>query len=200
MSKRAWIIIGVIVIVLIAIISSYNGLISKSQAVDNAWGNVQTNYQRRADLVPNLVSTVKGAANFEQQTLTAVVEARASATSIKLDAKDLTPENLAKYQAAQNQLCGSLSRLLVVAENYPQLQATASFRDLQAQLEGTENRIAVSRKDFNDAVLSYNTTANSFPNVIFARLFGFNTKGYFEATSAAQTVPTVDFTSTTTTR
>ena len=193
MSKKAWIIIGVIVIVLIAIISSYNGLISKSQAVDSAWGNVQTNYQRRADLVPNLVSTVKGAANFEQKTLTAVVEARASATGIKLDAKDLTPENLAKYQAAQNQLSGSLSRLLVVAENYPQLQATASFRDLQAQLEGTENRIAVSRKDFNDAVLSYNTSASRFPTVIFARLFGFNVKGYFEATTAAQTVPTVDF-------
>ena len=193
MSKKAWIIIGIIVIVLIAIISSYNGLISKSQAVDNAWGNVQTNYQRRADLVPNLVSTVKGASNFEQKTLTAVVEARASATGIKLDAKDLTPENLAKYQAAQNQLSGSLSRLLVVAENYPQLQATASFRDLQAQLEGTENRIAVSRKDFNDAFLSYNTSASSFPTVIFARLFGFKVKGYFEATTAAQTVPTVDF-------
>lgn len=193
MSKKAWIIIGVIVVVLIAIASSYNGLISKSQAMDNAWGNVQTNYQRRADLVPNLVSTVKGASNFEQQTLTAVVEARASATGIKLDAKDLTPENLAKYQAAQNQLSGSLSRLLVVAENYPQLQATAAYRDLQAQLEGTENRIAVSRKDFNDAVLSYNTKANTFPTVIFARLFGFTTKGYFEATPAAQTVPTVDF-------
>lgn len=200
MSKKAWIIIGVIVVVLIAIISSYNGLISKSQVVDNAWGNVQTNYQRRADLVPNLVSTVKGASNFEQQTLTAVVEARASATGIKLDAKDLTPENLAKYQAAQNQLSGSLSRLLVVAENYPQLQATAAYRDLQAQLEGTENRIAVSRKDFNDAVLSYNTAANTFPAVIIARLFGFSTKGYFAATSAAQTVPTVDFTSTTTAR
>ncbi len=193
MSKTLWIVIGVIVIIGLFAVGSYNGLVGKSQAVDNAWGNVQTVYQRRADLVPNLVNTVKGAANFEQKTLTDVVNARAQATSINIDAKDLTPEKLSQFQAAQSNLSSSLGRLIAVAENYPQLTATQNFRDLQVSLEGTENRISVERKNFNDTVVSYNTAAQRFPGVLFAKLFGFAPKAYFEADAAAQVAPKVDF-------
>lgn len=188
-----------IIVVVIAIAlgmygcSSYNGLVDKDTQVEKSWANVQTQYQRRADLIPNLVRTVQGAANFEKSTLTAVIQARASATGINLNADQLTPENIQKFQAAQDQLSGSLSRLLAVAENYPQLRATQNFSELQAQLEGTENRITVARNDFNGTATSYNQSVRSFPNNIFAGIFGFERKGLFEASRAAQNAPTVQF-------
>ena len=173
--------------------SSYNGLVQSDTAVQEKWAQVQTQYQRRADLIPNLVRTVQGAANFEKGTLVAVQEARSKATSINLSAGDLTPENIQKFQAAQDQVSGSLSRLLAVAENYPNLKANQNFLELQAQLEGTENRISVSRNDFNGAVKTYNQSVRSFPNNIFAGIFGFPVKGFFEASQAAQSAPTVQF-------
>jgi LemA protein len=189
---------AIIVIVVLALLgmygcSSYNGLVTQDTEVQEKWAQVQTQYQRRADLIPNLVRTVQGAANFEKSTLQAVISARANATGINLNANDLTPENIQKFQAAQDQLSGSLSRLLAVAENYPQLKATQNFSDLQAQLEGTENRITVARNDFNGAVKGYNLAVRSFPNNIFAGIFGFAPKGFFEASQAAQSAPTVDF-------
>ncbi|MEZ0484810.1 LemA family protein [Fibrella aquatica] len=188
----------IILVVVVAIFgmygcSSYNGLVEKDNNVEKTWANVQTQYQRRADLIPNLVRTVQGVANFEKSTLQSVIEARAGATSIKLSADQLTPENLQKFQAAQDQLGGSLSRLLAVSENYPQLKATQNFSELQAQLEGTENRITVARNDFNGVVGTYNGSVRSFPNNIFAGIFGFQKKGFFEASAAAQSAPTVDF-------
>lgn len=190
---------GLIIVIVIALIfgffgcSTYNGLVSKDTNVDAKWAQVQTDYQRRADLIPNLVRTVQGAANFEKSTLQAVIEARAKATSINLSADQLTPENIQRFQQAQDQLSGSLSRLLAVAENYPQLKATQNFSELQAQLEGTENRIAVSRKDFNTSVQDYNQSVRSFPANIFAGIFGFQRRGFFEASQAAQQAPTVQF-------
>ncbi|MEZ0539401.1 LemA family protein [Fibrella arboris] len=190
---------GLIIFVVVAALlgmygcSSYNGLVDKDTNVDKYWSQVQTQYQRRADLIPNLVRTVQGVANFEKSTLQGVIEARANATSIKLSADQLTPENIQKFQAAQDQLGGSLSRLLAVSENYPQLKATQNFSELQAQLEGTENRIAVARNDFNTAATDYNKSVRSFPNNIFAGIFGFPRKGLFEASAAAQNAPTVDF-------
>ncbi|WP_461082845.1 LemA family protein [Spirosoma flavus] len=190
---------SLIIVVVVALIlgmygcSSYNGLVEKDTKVQNAWANVQTQYQRRADLIPNLVNTVKGAANFEKSTLEAVVNARARATGVTLSADQLTPENLQKFQAAQDQLSGTLSRLLAVAENYPQLRATQNFSELQAQIEGTENRINVARNDFNGVATSYNQSVRSFPNNIFAGVFGFQRKGLFEASQAAQSAPTVQF-------
>lgn len=188
-----------IVVVVIALIlgmfgcSSYNGLVEKDAAVQEKWSQVQTQYQRRADLIPNIVNTVKGAADFEKSTLTAVIQARSKASSINLSADQLTPENIQKFQAAQDQLSGSLSRLLAVAEAYPNLKANQNFLELQAQLEGTENRIAVARNDFNGAVKTYNVSVRSFPNNIFAGIFGFPVKGFFEASQAAQSAPTVKF-------
>ena len=188
----------IIVVVVLALLgmygcSSYNGLVQTDANVGEKWAQVQTQYQRRADLIPNLVRTVQGAANFEKSTLQAVIQARANATGINLNADQLTPENIKKFQAAQDQLSGSLSRLLAVAESYPQLRATQNFSDLQAQLEGTENRISVSRNDFNGAVKGYNVSVRSFPNSIFAGIFGFAVKGFFEASAAAQNAPTVEF-------
>jgi LemA protein len=161
--------------------------------VKTKWSNVQSDYQRRADLIPNLVSTVKGAANFEQTTLTNVIEARAKATSVNVSSENLTPEKIQQFQQAQNQLGGALSRLLVVAEQYPQLQATQNFRDLQAQLEGTENRIKVSRNDFNAAVQEYNSVVRRFPNNLFAGMFGFQVKEGFVADAGSQKAPKVEF-------
>lgn len=190
---------GLIIVVVIALLfgfygcSSYNGLVQNDTNVQEKWAQVQTQYQRRSDLIPNLVRTVQGAANFEKSTLTAVIQARANATGIKLSADQLTPENIQKFQAAQDQLGGSLSRLLAVAESYPQLKATENFSELQAQLEGTENRIAVARNDFNGTVRQYNQSVRSFPNNIFAGIFGFAVKGFFEASQAAQNAPTVQF-------
>ena len=193
--KRLWIfIIALVVLIVFWAGASYNGLIKKDQGVKSKWSAVEGQYQRRADLIPNLVSTVKGAANFEQETLQQVVEARAKATAITISADQLTPENIAKYQNAQTELSGALGRLLAVAESYPQLQAVQAFRDLQVQLEGTENRIAVARKDFTDAVQVYNTAIHTFPRNILAGIFGFSEKGYFTADAGSDKAPQVDFT------
>lgn len=185
-----WII--VIVLVLFAF-SSYNGLVSKEEDVSKAWSNVESDYQRRSDLIPNLVNTVKGYANFEKETLTAVISARASATQVKIDASNLTEENMAAFQQAQGGLSSALSRLLVVAEQYPDLKANQNFLDLQAQLEGTENRINVSRQRFNEVVNTYNVSRRKFPAVIFASIFGFKEKAYFKAEAGAEKAPEVKF-------
>jgi LemA protein len=173
--------------------SGYNNMVGLDQDVKGKWGNVQSEYQRRSDLIPNLVNTVKGAANFEQETLTKVIEARAKATQTTIDPANLTPENLAKFQQAQGELSGALSRLLVTVERYPELKANANFTALQAQLEGTENRIKVARNDFNTSVQGYNTAVKTFPNNIFANLFGFQEKGYFAADPGSDKAPTVEF-------
>jgi len=167
--------------------------VKQDQNVKGKWGNVQSEYQRRSDLIPNLVNTVKGAANFEQETLTKVIEARAKATQTTIDPANLTPENIAKFQQAQGELSSSLSRLLVTIERYPDLKANANYQNLQAQLEGTENRIKVSRNDFNTSVQEFNTTVKSFPNNIFAGIFNFKEKGYFAADAGSEKAPTVDF-------
>ncbi|MCZ4245433.1 LemA family protein [Pedobacter punctiformis] len=171
----------------------YNSMVKLDENVKSKWGTVQTQYQRRADLIPNLVSTVKGAAKFEQGTLTAVVEARAKATQMTVKADELTPENIQKYQEAQGQLSQALGKLLSITENYPELKATQQFSDLSAQLESTENRITVARKDFNDAVQEYNSKIRSFPTNLTAGMFGFKAKGYFEADAAAKNAPKVEF-------
>ena len=173
--------------------NGYNGLVSQDENVSNAWNKVQSDYQRRADLIPNLVNTVKGEANFEQTTLQNVIAARASATQMKVDAKDLTPEKLQQFQANQGQLSQALGRLLVVSENYPNLKANEAFRGLQAQLEGTENRIKVSRNDFNDAVKDYNVKVRSFPMNIFSGMFGFKAQEGFKADAGASKAPEVKF-------
>ncbi|MCP9764812.1 LemA family protein [Lacihabitans soyangensis] len=173
--------------------SSYNGLVGKDNNVQKLWADVQTQYQRRADLISTLVKTVQGAADFEKSTLTEVIQARASATQVKFEAKDLTPENMAKFQAAQDQLSGSLSRLMVSVEQYPNLKANQNFLDLQAELAGTENRIAVARRDFNGGVGEYNLSVRSFPMNILAGMFGFAPKGFFEASAKAQDAPDVNF-------
>jgi len=197
--KKLLIVLGVlaavVLIFILAAAGSYNGLVKLSQGTDSTWAQVQNNYQRRNDLIPNLVSTVSGAANFEKSTLTAVTDARASVGKVQINAATAPtdPQKLAEFQRAQDQLGSALSRLLVVSENYPQLRATANFRDLQAQLEGTENRIAVARKDFNDAVQSYDTAVKSFPAVLYAGFFGFKEKPYFAATAGSETPPKVDF-------
>ena len=186
-----------LVVLLVAVMAgmSYNGLVRRSQAVDSQWAQVQNVYQRRADLVPNLVATVSGAANFEKSTLTEITEARASVGQLKINPNSapLEASTLAQFDKAQGALSSALSRLLVVAERYPDLKATANFRDLQAQLEGTENRIAVERGRFNDAVRSYNTAIKSFPEVFFAGMLGFREKPYFAATAGAETPPKVQF-------
>ena len=176
--------------------STYNSLVQGDEQVQQSWANVQAAYQRRADLIPNLVETVKGAADFEQETLTAVTEARAKATSIQVNPEDLeNPQQLQQFQQAQSALGQSLGRLLAVSENYPELRATQNFSDLQAQLEGTENRITVARRDYNNAVRQYNTQVRSFPTVIFAGLLGFEQKASFEAEQGAEQAPDVDFNS-----
>lgn len=174
---------------------SYNRLIALSQNVDKKWADVQSVYQRRADLIPNLVNTVQGAANFEKSTLTDVINARASATQVRIDPSKAPtdPQQLAQFQAAQNQLSGALGRLLAVAENYPQLRATENFQNLQVQLEGTENRISVERNNFNGAVQEYNTAVQMFPTNLLAKAFGFQTKPFFNAQPGAERAPTVNF-------
>jgi LemA protein len=172
---------------------SYNSMVQMDENVKAKWGAVESQYQRRADLIPNLVNTVKGVANFEQSTLLGVTEARAKATAITVDPTKLTPETIQKYQAAQGQLSTALGRLLVASENYPELKANENFTALQAQLEGTENRINVARLDFNQAVQDYNSKIRSFPANITAKMFGFTEKGYFQAEPGANKVPTVKF-------
>jgi len=193
MNKTVGIVLGVIALVIFWGVGSRNSMATSDQDVKAKWANVQSAYQRRADLIPNLVKTVQGVANFEKSTLTAVIEARASATQMKLDSKDLSPENLQKYQAAQSSLGGALSRLMVVAENYPQLKATENFSELQAQLEGTENRIKEERDNFNSAVQAYNTLIVTFPNSLIASFSGFAEKGFFQAEAGSEKAPEVNF-------
>lgn len=195
--KKSWIVIGVIVVLVFIIYrlfaGSYNNMVSKEEDVKSQWAQVENSYQRRSDLIPNLVSTVKGYAEFEKSTLTEVIQARASATSMKIDANNLSPENIAKFQQAQDGLSGALSRLLVSVEKYPDLKANQNFLELQSQLEGTENRIAVERGRFNDMVQSYNKYVRSFPNNIFAGFYGFGQKGYFQAVAGSEKAPEVKF-------
>ena len=193
MNKTVLIVLGVIALVIFWGVGSRNSMATSDQDVKAKWANVQSAYQRRADLIPNLVKTVQGVANFEKSTLTAVIEARASATQMKLDSKDLSPENLQKYQAAQSSLGGALSRLMVVAENYPQLKATENFSELQVQLEGTENRIKEERDNFNTAVQAYNTLIVTFPNSLIASFSGFAEKGFFQAEAGSEKAPEVNF-------
>jgi LemA protein len=193
--KILLVIVGLVVVVGLWAVSVFNRLVSLQQGTDAAWSQVQNVYQRRADLVPNLVSTVSGSANFEKSTLMEVTEARASVGRVQLPAGTAPTDQatLEKFQQAQAQLGGALSRLLVVAERYPELRATAGFRDLQAQLEGTENRIAVERGRFNEAVQAYNTAIKRFPAVIFAGMFGHTPKAYFTATAGSERPPEVRF-------
>lgn len=195
MNKTLLIILGVLVLIILAAVGSYNGLVGSSQAVDASWAQVQNVYQRRADLIPNLVQTVQGAANFEKSTIVQVTEARASVGKVNINQNQAPTDaaQLAQYQQAQGQLGTALSRLLVVAENYPDLKATANFRDLQAQLEGTENRITVERGRFNAAVQAYNTKIKSLPTVFFAGFLGFQQKPYFQSTAGSETAPAVKF-------
>src|SRR3954470_21281849 len=189
-------VLGLIVLIIVVMAGgSYNRLVGLSQNVDKQWAQVQNVYQRRADLIPNLVSTVSGAANFEKSTLTEVTTARASVGQVKIDPNTAPsdPAKLAEFDKAQGQLTSALSRLLVVAEQYPQLKATENFQTLQAQLEGTENRISVERGRFNEAVQSYNTAIKSFPATLYAGMFGFKDKPYFAATAGAETPPKVQF-------
>lgn len=171
----------------------YNRLVEQDEAIAQQWAQVENAYQRRADLIPNLVNTVKGYADFEQETLTRVIEARSKATSINVDAENLSPESIENFQQAQDQLSSALSRLLVTVERYPDLKANQNFLELQAQLEGTENRIAFERKKFNDSVGVYNRSVRRFPRNIVAAIFGFDRKGYFEAESGAEEAPEVQF-------
>jgi LemA protein len=187
------IILGIVIILGAWSCSGYNGLVKQDETVKNKWNNVQSSYQRRTDLIPNLVNTVKGEANFEQTTLTNIVEARAKATQVKVDPSNITPEKLAEFQQAQNGVTSSLGRLLAVVENYPNLKTNEGFRALQAELAGTENRINVARNDFNDAVNTYNTKARSFPMNIFAGMFGFKVKEGFKSDPGSEKAPDVKF-------
>ena len=192
--KKLLVLIIVDVIALGAVlVPSYNGLVKAEEEIDSVWANVESTYQRRADLIPNLVNTVKGQANFEQETLTGVVEARAKATQTKIDPTNMTEEQLAQFQQNQNAVGSALSRLLVTVEKYPELKAHEGFMNLQAQLEGTENRINVARNKFNDAARTYNQKVRQFPTKLVAVIFGFKEKPYFKSTEGAQNAPTVDF-------
>jgi len=192
--NRTWVIIAIIVLILILWgVRRYNSFITLEEGVTNQWSNVENVYQRRADLIPNLVNTVKGYADFEQQTLTQVIEARAKATSVTVDPTNLTPESLAAFQQAQDGLSSALSRLLVTIERYPDLKANQNFLELQSQLESTENRIAVERRKFNETVRGYNTTIRRFPSNIIAGITGFDQKGYFQAAVGSENAPTVEF-------
>jgi LemA protein len=194
-----WIALGVVLLIVLmaggCALTSYNGLVGSSQAVDAQWGQVENVYQRRADLIPNLVATVKGAAAFEQDTLIAVTQARASVGQMKVDASNLPndPAAFAKFEQAQQGLSGALQRLMVVVERYPELKANQNFRDLQVQLEGTENRITVERMRYNETAQAYNTRRQQFPTVVFASMMGFLPKAYFKAQAGSDVAPTVDF-------
>lgn len=195
MKKNKGLIITVVVIALVAIwgISSYNGLVSMDENVSNSWANVETQYQRRSDLIPNLVNTVKGYAKHESETLESVMAARSQATQVKIDPSNCTPQQLAAYQKAQGDVTTALGKLLAITENYPDLNANQNFLELQSQLEGTENRINVARKDFNDTAKKYNTSLRRFPRNIIASMFGFEKRNYFEAEAGAEKAPKVEF-------
>ena len=191
---KKWIILIIIAVAAgLGLMSSYNGLVKAETEIDSVWANVESSYQRRADLIPNLVNTVKGQANFEQQTLTNVIEARAKATQTKIDPSNLTEEQLNEFQQNQNQVGSALSRLLVTVEQYPQLKANEGFMNLQAQLEGTENRINVARNKFNEAAREYNQKIRTFPTKLVAMIFGFKEKPYFKSVAGAENAPTVNF-------
>ena len=191
--KSTIIVIAIVAVVAIWAVSAYNGLVNLDEGVANKWGDVETQYQRRADLIPNLVNTVKGYAAHEQETLESVVAARSQATQIKVDPENLTPEKLDEFQKAQGEVTSALGKLLAITENYPDLKANQNFLELQAQLEGTENRINVARVNFNDATKKYNTAIRRFPKNILAGMFGFEKRSYFEAQDGAETAPQVQF-------
>ena len=193
MKKSTIGIIVVIAAVAMWLISAYNGLVSKDESVSTAWSNVENQYQRRADLIPNLVNTVKGYAEHEKETLEAVVAARSKATQMTIDADNLTPEKLKEYQKAQGEIGSALGRLLAITENYPNLKANENFKELQAQLEGTENRISVERRNFNEVARSYNTAIRTFRRTIIAGMLGFDKRPYFEAEEGANKAPEVKF-------
>lgn len=193
MKKTVLTIVSALALVVTMSGCGYNSMVSLDEDVKAKWNQVETQYQRRSDLIPNLVNTVKGAAKFEQTTLTQVTEARAKATQVTIDPDKLTPENIEKFQAAQGQVSQALSRLLMVTENYPQLKATDQFRDVSAELAGTENRIAVARRDFNTAVQTYNTKVRSFPTNLSAGIFGFKQRTGFKADAGAEKAPKVEF-------
>ena len=191
---KKWIILIIIAVAAgFGLMSSYNGLVKAETEIDSVWANVESSYQRRADLIPNLVNTVKGQANFEQQTLTNVIEARAKATQTKIDPSNLTEEQLNEFQQNQNQVGSALSRLLVTVAQYPVLKANEGFMNLQAQLEGTENRINVARNKFNEAARIYNEKVRQFPTKLAAMIFGFKAKPYFKSATGAENAPTVNF-------
>ena len=192
-NKGLWIALAVVAVVAVWGVSKYNGFVGRGEKVENAWSQVENQYQRRADLIPNLVNTVKGYATHEQTTLDQVVEARAKATQLTVDASQLTPEALAAYNKAQGEVGAALGRLMAIGEAYPELKANQNFLELQAQLEGCENRIAVARKDFNDAVRGYNVAIKRFPSNLVAQMFGFEAKGYFEAAEGTEVAPKVEF-------
>ena len=187
------VVLGILVLLVFMGCGQYNTLVQQDENVKKVWNNVQSQYQRRADLIPNLVRTVQGEASFERGTLNDVINARAKATSMQINPDNLTPENIERFQAAQGELSGALSRLLVTVERYPTLRANDAFRNLQTQLEGTENRIAVARNDFNAAVQTYNTQVRKFPTVLIAGIMGFERKEGFTADPGSQNAPTVDF-------
>jgi LemA protein len=191
--SKTWIILGVLALIVIWAVSIYNGIIRLEENVNSQWANVESVYQRRADLIPNLVNTVKGYAEHEQETLQGVVDARSKVGSVTLKADELTPENIQKFQEAQSQFSSALSRLMVVVEKYPDLKANQNFLELQAQLEGTENRISVERMKFNDMVKAFNQKVRRFPANLLNAMFGFEQKGYFEAESGAEKAPEVKF-------
>lgn len=195
--KKVLIVLGVLVAIIIAIIAwgvgVYNGLVSMEEGVNTAWANVETQYQRRADLIPNLVNTVKGYASHERETLESVMKARSQATQVKLDPANMTPDKLAAYQKAQGEVATALGKLLAITENYPDLKANENFLNLQAQLEGTENRIGVARKNFNDAAKAFNVKIRKFPQSIIAGMGGFEKRSYFEAAEGSEQAPVVEF-------
>ena len=192
--KKTWIIvIAVVAVLVIYCVSSYNSLVTQEETVGTAWSNVENQYQRRSDLIPNLVNTVKGYAAHEKETFDAVVSARAKATQMTIDIEDLTPEKIEAYQKAQGAVGSALSRLLAVTENYPELKANENFKELQAQLEGTENRISVERRKFNATAREYNTSIRRFPKNIVASMFGFEKRPYFEAEEGSEKAPEVKF-------
>lgn len=192
-NKKMWIIVGIIAVIVVWAISAYNGLVSKETTVEEAWANVETVYQRRSDLIPNLVNTVKGYASHEAETLEAVTAARSAATSITVDPSTATPEEMEQWMAAQDEVGRALGRLIAISESYPDLKASTNFRDLQAQLEGTENRISTERRKYNEAVKKYNVKIRRFPTNLIASMFGFERKAMFEASEGAEVAPVVEF-------
>ena len=193
MKKSTWIILGVVAVIIIWAVGSYNGLVTKDEKVSEAWANVETVYQRRADLIPNLVNTVKGYAAHEQETLQSVTNARANATNITIDPSTATTEDMKRYMAAQQEVGSALGRLIAIAENYPDLKANQNFLELQKQLEGTENRISTERRKYNETVKSFNASIRRFPTNLIAGIFGFEKRSMFEAQEGAEVAPVVEF-------